>query len=218
MYWWRRWAQFSACAGASPWIRDAQPGVGCTPIEFLVRWALTARTAVFCHYLTFLCDCLYPYIGRIRRFSAYGPSHSRGAQSRKIEGRSAVGGACKKTPPFNTDLLRWLKRHIPALPSIPDNYKVALLWVEILLGFFFCLRISEILALTEDDVKILHETAGMTLSILIRESGNDQENRGVTRVLSSNKTARRPPQSAFCFTQHRTSSGNNRNWPPPSFL
>ena len=70
--------------------------------------------------------------------------------------------------PFNADLLRWLKANIPVHATVSGNIAVLQLWAGLLLGFFFCLRISEILALTDDDIKFNEDNGVVAVSILIR--------------------------------------------------
>ena len=68
-----------------------------------------------------------------------------------------------------------------------DEYKVTHLWGGLLVAFFFCLRISELMAYMPTISRLGCRTE-TCLSIAIRRSQTDQAKRGVTRTLSQNTT------------------------------
>ena len=123
---------------------------------------------------------------------------------------------CEKIP-LNTDLLRWLKRNMSGDKNHKDLHQATQMWGGLLLGFFFCLRISEILALAGDDVKIPREPSGATISILIRGPRNGQEKLGTTRALRENSTDLCPLRAVQDSLQHRNAVRCSPKWPPPSF-
>ena len=84
------------------------------------------------------------------------------------------GDRCKKVP-FNADLLRWVRTELDISGSGAKSLNTVRLWAVMLLAFFFCLRISELLALTWADVRLIPDPEGMVLSIIIRSSKTDQE-------------------------------------------
>ena len=97
------------------------------------------------------------------------------------------GGACKKLP-FTTDMIRRVRKQF--LVDMPEEAprRLAQVWCGLLIAFFYCLRISELQALTVDDVAIAHNEKGSMLSVSIRGSETDQEQVGVTRTPRENNT------------------------------
>ena len=86
-------------------------------------------------------------------------------------------------------------------------------------GRFFCPLISDLLNLAPRDIKFTGDSSGMALSILIRSSKTDQEERGATRALRANASILRPAQTLFalrkwygpsCHPEHQV-------FPHPSF-
>ena len=65
--------------------------------------------------------------------------------------------------------------------------------------FFFCLRISEILALSRNDILLVPDFDGLVLSILIRSSKTDQEKNGATRMLRATGSDLCPVQATQRF-------------------
>ena len=88
-----------------------------------------------------------------------------------------------------------------------DSLAVAQLWCGLLVAFFACLRISDLLALTNDDDKVTTEESGVVFSILIRGSKTDQEKCGVTRALRANHTTLCPVKAMQSFLSLRISAG-----------
>ena len=212
MYCWRRWAQFSACSVVSPWIQTPQPGWDDQLLNFLV-WenkllglqhsALTKR---------------FYAIRYIHIAEGYDDFASRAHRIRGVlKAIKLRGKKCKKIP-FNTDLLRWLKTNIPVHDTVSENISVLQCWAGLLLGFFFCLRISEILGLTENDIKFDEHDGAKTVSILIRGSKNDQEKLGVTRVLRATGEELCPVMAAYNYSTKRNSCNQTSpHWFNPNF-
>ena len=69
------------------------------------------------------------------------------------------------------------------------------------ISFFFCLRISELLVLSSNDVSFVDEPSGLVLSILIRSSKTDQVRMGVTRTLHTNPSDMCPVKSLYNFLE-----------------
>ena len=129
MYCWRRWAQFIACSGLSPWIQNTRPGWDNTLIGFLA-WGrkllglqhstLTKRFyAIRYIHISEGCDDFSLRAHRIRGM----------LKAIKIKCKT-----CKKIP-FNTDLLRWLRMRIPFELPLSDSYRSSQLWEGLLMGF-----------------------------------------------------------------------------------
>ena len=128
---WRRWAQFSACSGLSPWIQDTRRGRDNTLIEFLI-WehkllglqhsALTRR---------------FYAVRYIHIADGYDDFSLRAHRIRGILKAIKLRGETCKEIPFNTDLSRWQKRNIPVELSPADTYRVSQLWTGLLMGFSF---------------------------------------------------------------------------------
>ena len=98
------------------------------------------------------------------------------------------GSRCKKVP-FITDLLRWIYKELSLHRAVKDVNPMRLR-AGILCAFFYCLRISELLALAWRDIKFADDAPNTTaLSILIRSSKTDQEKMGVARMLRANGTS-----------------------------
>ena len=120
------------------------------------------RIATFCSRKDILRNSVHPYRRGIWRLRPTGAPHSRCTESDKTQREDL------QKIPFNADLLRWLKANIPVHATVSGNIAVLQLWAGLLLGFFFCLRISEILALTDDDIKFNEDNGVVAVSILIR--------------------------------------------------
>ena len=106
------------------------------------------------------------------------------------------GETCKKVP-FNTDLLRWIHSALQVAELQGQSLHISSIWAGLLVAFFFCLRVSELLNLTPRDVRFIDEPGGMALSIIIRPSKTDQEKRGATRSLRMNPSVLCPATALF---------------------
>ena len=72
---------------------------------------------------------------------------------------------------------------------------------------FFRLRISELLALRIDDIKLTVEAPTNMLAILIRGPKIDQEKRGATRAICANSTLLFPAKAAEQLASARDALG-----------
>ena len=70
------------------------------------------------------------------------------AKIREVERKT-----CNKVP-FNTDLLRWAHRNLSVGNPTQDRLVIAQIWCGMLVAFYYCLRISELLALTAEDIRV----------------------------------------------------------------
>ena len=98
----------------------------------------------------------------------------------------------KKVPP-DADFLRliWRNLNVAELQSHPIH--IALIWAGLLLAFFFCLRISELLNPTPRDIKFTDDDQGMS----------SQFSFGPLRLIKKRKAQRAPsgltpPNCARC--------------------
>ena len=67
--------------------------------------------------------------------------------------------------PFTAELLSWIKDNFTGVNSISDSQ----LWSALMIGFFYCLRISEIENLRENDLVSQSTDEGRALTIRIRK-------------------------------------------------
>ena len=164
---WRRWARFRACMDVIPWLNTSQVGWGNVLIDFLA-WG---RKLLGIQHIT-LAKRFFA-IRFIHIAEGHGDLSLRAFRVKTITKAIKLrGGTCKKVP-LITDLSRWLRRKLQV--GHPDVTGRALqLWAGLLVAFFFCLRIPELLALSLRDIASIEEDAGRVLSILIRPSKTDQ--------------------------------------------
>ena len=166
---WRRWSQFASCMGKSPWIKSFEQGWDDALLDFLVRQrkilgiqhSVLTKGFYAVRYIR-IVEGLEDLTLRAHRIQCI-------VKSVKLRGET-----CKKLP-FTTDLIRWLRTQLTDDASTRVPHNVAQLWGGLLVAFFFCLRISEIQALTVNDIKITHDEKGSVLPIIIRGAKTDQE-------------------------------------------
>ena len=91
------------------------------------------------------------------------------------------------------------------------------LWCGLTVAMFFCLRISELLALTLHDIKICDTAPDTTLSIVIRSSKTDQEHLGVTRTLRMNHTDCCPAKAMIEYLKCFNDTDTQQHLFPPRF-
>ena len=84
-----------------------------------------------------------------------------------------------KKIPVTVELLSWISSNFIDPQSLPDNQ----LWAALMVGFFYCLRISEVGNLRENDLVSQQTDDGAALTIRIRKSKTDQESQGALRSL-----------------------------------
>ena len=167
---WAKWAQFAACMDASPWLQHSQ-GVGWG--EMLLGF-LVWEHKVFGLQASTLAKRFYA-IRFIHVTEGYDDISLRAHRVKALlKAVKLRGTRCKKIP-FNTDLLRWIHSELNLTQTLHSSLPLARLWAGILCAFFFCLRISELLALTTQDIKFVDTPEGKVLSIIIRSSKTDQE-------------------------------------------
>ena len=180
---WKRRAQFSSCMGQSHWIKNSEHGRDNTMLDFLV-WQ--NKILVFQHSALskgFYAIRYIHIVDGLRDLTVRAHRIRCLVKSVKLRGKT-----CKKVP-FDMDLLRWVRSKFELDRSLRAPYNVIQLWSRPLVAFFFCLRISELLALTTEDIILVQIPDGWALSILIRSSKADQEKLGVTRTLLANPTS-----------------------------
>ena len=166
---WRRWTRFCACMDTSPRLSPGAVGWGNTMIDFLVwGYKLLGITQIA------LANRFFAI-----RFAHIAEGHDD-LSLRAHRARTALNAiklrskTCKKVP-FNTDLLRWLRPHLEVGGAGGPSLHIMSVWTGMLLGFFFFLRISELLSLAPNDIKFREDSDGLILSVLIRSSKTDQE-------------------------------------------
>ena len=180
---WKKWAHYCTCVNTSPWLTTTAVGWDETLLDYLVWehkiFGLQASTLAKRFYAIRFLHVVEGYDDISLR------AHRVKALLKAVKLR---GNRCKKVP-FNTDLLRWIYRELNLSKAVKD-VNLMRLWAGILCAFFYCLRISELLALTWRDIKFVDDSPNTTvLSILIRSSKTDQEKMGVTRMLRANGTS-----------------------------
>ena len=79
-----------------------------------------------------------------------------------------------KKMPSTVELVEWIRINFIDASSVGGNQ----LWAALMAGFFFCLRMSEIENLRENDVVAQSVDGEVSLSIRIRKSKNAQDARG----------------------------------------
>ena len=133
-----------------------------------------------------------------------------------IKGVRKRSKTCKKVP-FNTDLLKRIHTELSVNKQAKKDKDIAQFWAGLLAAFFFCLRISELLAIQYRDVKFTRDHGGWITSILIGESKTDQEKAGVTRMLRNTGMQLFPVTAMRILLNDPTLSKSETCIPPSSF-
>ena len=149
---WRRWAQYASCMGVSPWIKDFTPGWDNTLLDFLV-W----QHKILGHQHSALAKGFYS-IRYIHLVGGLEDLTLRAHRARCLTKAVKLRGKVRKKIPFAAALLRWLFSQMRHESTRSGNYAIEQLWCGVNVAFFFCLRISELIALTVGDVKVLGGT------------------------------------------------------------
>ena len=208
---WRRWAQYASCVGVSRWIKSFNPGRGNALLDFLV-W----QHKILGHQHIALAKGFYSirYIHLVECFEDLSVrAHRVRCLLKAVKLRGKV---CKKIP-FTTDLIRWVGNQLHTESTLGNQIAIDQLWRGVNVAFFFCLRISELLALTHTDIHTNQDGAIPTLSIIIRGSETDQEHAGATRTLRANTTDICPVYATIRYLTSLVVCGPSRKIFPPSF-
>ena len=174
---WQRWARFCACMDVSPWLTPGAAGWDNILIDFLV-WEYKLLGIQHSTLAKRFFAIRFVHIAEGHDDLSL-RAHRVRMVLKAIKLRSKT---CKKVP-FNTDLLRWLHKHLEISGAGKSSLHIVSVWTGMLLALFFCFRISELLNLTPADIKFRDDAEGLILSAIIRGSKTDQEKRGVTRSL-----------------------------------
>ena len=199
---WRRWAHYSACMGKTPWIKSFEHGWDETMLDYMV-WqhkilgmqhsALTKGFYAirYVHIVEGLEDIA------IR-------AHRVRCIIKAVKLRSKT---CKKLP-MTTEMIIWIGHQLEVFDDANKQFKTHQLWCGIVIAFFFCLRISELLALTTTDVVVEMNEGVKHITLLIRGSKTDQEKNGVVRTLRENKSSLCPVKATERFLALRESQAD----------
>ena len=103
---WRRWAQYSACVGSTPWVREFSPGWDVTLLDFLawrrkilgLQHSALAKSFYAIRYIH-IVDGLEDISLRAHRVRCL------------IKSVTLRSKTYKKVPP-NTDFIRWVRCHL----------------------------------------------------------------------------------------------------------
>ena len=132
--------------GVSPWLDSSIIGWGNVLIDFVVwEYKISGIQNGTLHKR--FCAIRFIHIAEGREDLSL-----RAHRVKTVTKAIKLRGKTMKKVPFNTDLLRWIWRNLNVAELQSQSIHIALIWAGLLLAFFFCLRISELLNLTPRDI------------------------------------------------------------------
>ena len=104
-----------------------------------------------------------------------------------------------KKAPMAVELLKWIYENFIDPNSLADLQH----WASLMIGFFFCLRISEIEELRENDLVFQSTQDVNARTVRIRKSKSDQEGQGALRSLLPTGSVLCPPSACIDWMRIR---------------
>ena len=169
---WNSWQEFCDGMKISPHLDPSIKGWGEIVLDFLT-WEHRIMGVGYSALVTRCCAILFA-----RLIEGCDLSNASFRIRSFLKAAKRLNPVMKKIP-GTVELSTWISSHFIDSQSLPDNQ----LWAALMVGFFFCMRVSEIENLRENDLVFQNTDDGMALAIRIRKSKTDQEYHGALRPL-----------------------------------